>query len=495
MEAQRTPADGLDVQLRWPGGGSGPTDENDPRRGHEHGQSEADESAVVEDLGHSSRPEIRHLPEPVFITSADPGHAAFASIAIRLDALASATTMLRTVVSDRLSDYSERVERAQSAGGRDLDDHRRLQERSLSDIRAALSASEEALSVLKRASASLLDKLGEIDTNQEGRLDRVSQHIEQLTKVVVGLGTKPDVDLAPVIEGLEAIQAQLEPALRAAMEPDRAATAALLDKLGEIDTNQEGRLDRVNQHIEQLANAVIGLSAEPEVDLAPVIEGLETLQTQLEPAIRAAMDPDRAAAHAASVTAALERLEHTLTTTLAASPKSPTDILASMAEEMQQNLERQAAAQAEDLERILDTIEDLGRNQPVADAQSAVTPSPDLLAGLQNLADKIDSLPHPAPTPTPDILAGLQNLADKFDTLPQPIPTPTPDVLEGLKDLADKVESLRRRIALRARQEPVLDENAIESLATALANRLVLPYGGAGTDSAPPGSRRRGRRV
>jgi hypothetical protein len=354
--------------------------------------------------------------------------------------------MLRTVVNDRLSDYSERVERAQSAGGREFEDQRRLQERAWSDIRTALSASEEALSVLKRASAGLLDRLAEFDANQESRLDKVSEHIEQLDKTVNSLVTKPAVDVTPVIEGLATLQAQLGPAFRAATEPDRAAFAALLDKVSVIDTNQEARMDRVSKHIEQLANAVFALSAKPEIDLAPIIEGLGAV-------------PDS------------------------------TDIFTAVAEELQQSLERQAAAQAEDLERMVDTIEDLGRTVAAAIVPPAPDPTPDLLAGLQRLADKIDTLPQPAP----DVVAGLQHLADKIDTLPRAAPGPPPDLLAGLQDLADKVESLRRRIALRARQEPLLDEAAIDALADAIASRLA-PVSPPDPDLQSPGRNRRGRR-
>lgn len=448
MEPEGTPQDSLDVHLRWPGSGPGPTVANDVRRGERDARAVgADDGEVDEDGGAlSSGPDFRHLPEPVFVTSADPGHAAFASIAIRLDALSSATTMLRTVVNDRLSDYSERVERAQSAGGREFEDQRRLQERAWSDIRTALSASEEALSVLKRASAGLLDRLAEFDANQESRLDKVSEHIEQLDKTVNSLVTKPAVDVTPVIEGLATLQAQLGPAFRAATEPDRAAFAALLDKVSVIDTNQEARMDRVSKHIEQLANAVFALSAKPEIDLAPIIEGLGAV-------------PDS------------------------------TDIFTAVAEELQQSLERQAAAQAEDLERMVDTIEDLGRTVAAAIVPPAPDPTPDLLAGLQRLADKIDTLPQPAP----DVVAGLQHLADKIDTLPRAAPGPPPDLLAGLQDLADKVESLRRRIALRARQEPLLDEAAIDALADAIASRLA-PVSPPDPDLQSPGRNRRGRR-
>jgi hypothetical protein len=159
---------------------------------------------------------------------------------------------------------------------------------------------------------------------------------------------------------------------------------------------------------------------------------------------------------------------------------------------------------------MVDTIEDLGRTVAAAIVPPAPDPTPDLLAGLQRLADKSDTLPQPAPDllaglqhladkidtlpqPAPDVVAGLQHLADKIDTLPRAAPGPPPDLLAGLQDLADKVESLRRRIALRARQEPLLDEAAIDALADAIASRLA-PVSPPDPDLQSPGRNRRGRR-
>jgi hypothetical protein len=120
--------------------------------------------------------------------------------------------------------------------------------------------------------------------------------------------------------------------------------------------------------------------------------------------------------------------------------------------EIDQTLGRLAQAQAEDLERVLDAVE--GRT----DTPDLTPVAAQLERNAIRLERAIDALRSaPAPVAPPTTPSGAGN----------------GEVLERLEMLGAQIDGLRRRIALRGRSTPALDDAAIEALSRAVAGRVA----------------------
>ena len=454
MESEGLTPDDLDVRLRWPAADPEPvvTGESAGERAE---QSASEEQPAIS-TGTISSTDL------ALMGRVDVTHAALASIAMRLDALTSATAALRSLFGDRLTDYGEHVARVQASSSRDLEELRRLHELTLAQIDTSLNETEEAIRRLDRAAGTLLVRFDDLGASVGDGLDRLSHRLDDLAGQVEG---RPDVDLTPVTTHL--------------------------------------------QHLETLTTQ---LADRPQPDLDELATVLAQVRERLQPA--PAPDPasDPAALHAAGVTAALERLEHAIAL-LAARDAGPDEDSGEL-EQMRETLERLATAQAADLEQVLEAIEEIGRRETPA------SPT-DVASGFARLDAKIDQLPTGADPDLVDLVARLNARVDemaeqvrsgtdlsavdkavsrlerKLDVMAKrPADAPPAGgaaVLAAIEVLTAQVETLRRRIALRGRQGPLLDAAAIETVAEAVARKLapVPPM----AEAPPAAERRRGRRA
>jgi hypothetical protein len=455
MESEGLPPDDLDVRLQWPGGNPDPVSPGESGRQPEE-QSDPGEQPAIS-TGSTSSTDL------ALMGRVDVTHAALASIAMRLDALTSATAALRSLFGDRLTDYGEHVARVQASSSRDLEELRRLHERTLAQIDTSLNETEEAIRRLDRAAGTLLSRFDDLDGSVGDRLDRLSQHFETLT---TQLADRPDVDLTPLTTHL--------------------------------------------QHLEALTTQ---FADRPQPDLDELARVLAEVRERLQPAPVADPASDPAAIHAASVTAALERLEHAISG-LAARDAGPDEDSGEL-DHVRDTLERLATAQAADLERVLEAIEEIGRRETPASHT-------DMASGFARLDAKMEGLPTGSNSELVDLVAQLNTRVDelaeqmrsgtdlsavdkavsrldrKLDVMAKRPSEPTPAaggaaILAAIEALTAQVETLRRRIALRGRQGPLLDAAALETVAEAVARKLapVPPM----AEVPPASERRRGRRA
>ncbi|MDQ2724803.1 MAG: hypothetical protein M3Y36_04830, partial [Actinomycetota bacterium] len=116
-------------------------------------------------------------------------------------------------------------------------------------------------------------------------------------------------------------------------------------------------------------------------------------------------------------------------------------------------------AQAEDLERILDTVESAPANKEPPTVALSTTDA-ERLARIEDEIHKLSRQPRPtAGGPGADATA-----------------------LEQMASLGNQIEALRRRMAVRGRpQSPALDAETLDAIAEAVAARLASPAGAAPT--------------
>jgi archaellum component FlaC len=182
---------------------------------------------------------------------------------------------LRTLIGERLADYSNQVTRAQSLATRDLEDYRRGHDRTLSEIEASLRESEGAVQHLERSVAATSSKIDEISDQLNGRIERlekqmgaVGQSLEQVERRLEGFGGDQgdsetlarleetvarlgDAQSEETVRMLEAIEQQGVGDRLSALDERVDAIAELVSKSG-----SDGELERLTQHVANLTRGV-----------------------------------------------------------------------------------------------------------------------------------------------------------------------------------------------------------------------------------------------
>ncbi len=491
----------------------------------------------------------------MFATRTDSLQAALASIAVRMDGLSNTMALLRTVVSDRLTDYGEQVVRAQAANDREMEDYRRLQERSVVELQTGLGESEHALRRLERSVAAVaadLDKTGRVVHSQLEQLEHLGRRLED----VAGLAAQhPEPDLSPIEDQLQSLGAQVEALLQRA-EPSQIDITPLtgaveyvqdqLDILVEKPQPADVDLNPVHDQLQHLHTQLDALTQRPQpadVDLTPLHDQLQHLHTQLDAltqrpevampdievllgdirsrleALAAPPDTSSTDVQATEVAAALERLELAVATRTSGRPLGD-EHGAEVLRDLDERVGRLAAAQAEDLERLLDAIEEFGSRQgAVQDEAAAVTARLEAdVAGRAELTSKLAEMESTRATQT-DAISRLgsaveaqskatakvatavsqlgSQLESRLDALEQgtnvgPGEEGIAEILDRLQTLSDQTQMLRRRIALRARTDQGIDPAVVDAVADAVAERLFVDRA---EDEPDATGRRRGRRA
>jgi chromosome segregation ATPase len=272
MESERNRSDDLDVSLQWP--------DRDPA-----------EQAPDRDSGEPApKPAFPPRPDPEYVET-DPHLAVqlaagsigenaqipLASIAIRLEALSAATTMMRVAVSDRLSDLHDQLARAMSTTARDMDDYRRLHDRALADLRAQMISIETGLA---RVASEPGDIRQALDASLSQRLEPVSQAAEARLAL---------------LEEVRASLTELVATQRDRFNQLEAEMAATRVELKQAEAARAGAATEQASQLEQLAGRLEALEARPAAAPA-VVQGLEALTEQVEAlrrrmAVRARSEP------------------------------------------------------------------------------------------------------------------------------------------------------------------------------------------------------------
>lgn len=265
---------------------------------------------------------------PVQSTFSAPPTPDLHALALRIEALVSATAGMRNAISERLNDQSETVSRLVRGQSADLEEHRHATDRALAEVRRATGDADEAVrrvstrldevaaevgavSELLRANvddsrglASSSEKLSrQVTEGLEAFGDRLMERVDDLDSAVSG-------DLTSVRNETSALRARLEEA-RAAPPPEpdlrwlREELDRLSSRLGSLSGNEELR-----QPLEDLAGRVGAVEerlAEPLVlqddEFGDALAALRTDVVALRQSVETLSEHDDAAALRADLTA------------------------------------------------------------------------------------------------------------------------------------------------------------------------------------------------
>ena len=500
MQSEESPSDAFKVNLDWPQGSPG----NPPV------PVEAPREPTSERVEPQAPPEVPTVGAAALSLAADVASGvraealerALSEITMRLDALSMATTSFRSLVSDRFTDYADQVARAQSITARDFEDSRREYERTVHDLERALRESDDGLRWLQRGIQQLAGRLDQVVTanvveHLGERLQGVVEQVGENLHAVVGDSTR--------VVSTEIQAARAELANRAETWSTESAERSRLvsDQLGSLNDQLQAladrREDRVGARVEEVLAAVERLSLGVEhverlvqessmaarAALTPAnFEPLRASLERIEQAARDWPDPDR-------LGHSLERLDALADATedqseLLGTLRRVETIVAALADASDDNaVVARIDEQFDAINQALDqSVRSEGRDAALAalDAQlghmeslltRAVTPdraeSPDSDT-FRRLEDAVERLAAAQAEDLERILEAVEAKSEET-AAPQRRPGDTA-VAEQLGLLVTQIEGLRRRIALRARPAPALDEATIEALAAAVAERL-----------------------
>lgn len=335
--------------------------------------------------------------------------------------------------------------------------------------------------------------IGGMATNQDRRIDRLVEAVsaevaavgQQLSDQASVSATTQQTELAGVVKAIEtamvAGQEQTQTGTAGLTADVTALTDTVADALVQVadrleclvqrNTGQEdmveavadalddlagrvGELDQAGQsrhdHLMALIGEVRSARSDQSVDLGPVttalaneaVQALNAAGEQVAEQIRAAATPP---AGQSSVTA-MTRIEGRLSELTRQREENEQATRATL-DALETTVGRLASAQAEDLERILDTVEGLATPADIPASQSE--------GDSQRLVRIEAELGALARQPAPVLPADTESA-----------------VGEQLASLGSQMEALRRRLAVRART-PALDDDAIDALADAVAARLA----------------------
>jgi hypothetical protein len=117
-----------------------------------------------------------------------------ARVLARVDALTSATTTFRNVVSDRVSEYTERVVQVASGTAADLEEQRRLAQRDMTEVRTGVANAHAAIDRLARSVDALAAEVERISTDLGGQLDRVVDEVQTMRRRTAVRSAARDAD-------------------------------------------------------------------------------------------------------------------------------------------------------------------------------------------------------------------------------------------------------------------------------------------------------------
>lgn len=102
--------------------------------------------------------------DPELASRIDSLHATMSTLGMRLDALVTSTTTYRSTLTDRLTEYADLVTKLTRSQSADLEEYRRANERTVTELRRSLATSEE---VLERVGARIDSMLTETESSDD----------------------------------------------------------------------------------------------------------------------------------------------------------------------------------------------------------------------------------------------------------------------------------------------------------------------------------------
>ena len=227
----------------------------------------------------------------------DTVHRTLSTLGMRIDALVTSTTTYRSALTDRLTEYADLVTKLTRTQAADLEEYRRANERTVTELRRGLSSTEEVLERVGARIDSMLTEAESSDDQSRRMLAEVRSILEAQENLSRFLTESLDQFGERVIERIGATQAaageQIE-ALRSALDDGdrhddalREVLVPLRDQIERIDQqltdtqlNDTTRHDAIADRIAALDERVAALAqSDPS---AAVVGRLDTLHSAVE---------------------------------------------------------------------------------------------------------------------------------------------------------------------------------------------------------------------
>lgn len=478
MVTEGDPEDNLELRLRWPTGYSGeegqaklpplqrrkapPADPPASRQPRDTSSADAPSqqprkrstrSAANPDMQRSTSPSSsQRVLDDALRERVDLVSERLAAATEQISTLNERTVALHDLVSDHLTAPGNSAGRELSApSGRSLEAHGALTDETIIGITKTLAASDKALRRLERLTSALSVEVAEIGqaisdqvteyssatTDEVRKLGQaISESTATVTKGVEGLATAvadsydrplgtPAEGLEDLVEGTSEAVIRIETLVEALVEASDARpsdiseySARTLERLGltvgsRFEANTTTAVEAINETVNQAIDRAI---AEFKEVAPPLV--------------------DR------SSTAAITRLEDRVAELTRQRDEHDRETKGTL-NGLEETVGRLASAQAEDLERIVDTIE------------AAASPGPITDKAYEGRLARIESS-----------LVALSEAA--------PAPTEFGDVAEQFAMVNKQLTALRRRLPIRGRATAAgLDEQSMEDLAVLIANHVL----------------------
>lgn len=125
-----------------------------------------------------------------------------AKVVARVDALSSTTATFRNLVSDRVSEFTERVVQVASDTAADVEMQRRLAVKDMGDLRSGMAWTNAAVDALTASVAALAGDVERVSQELGSQLERVAEEVQTLRRRTAvrsraTAGTEPDEKPAP----------------------------------------------------------------------------------------------------------------------------------------------------------------------------------------------------------------------------------------------------------------------------------------------------------
>lgn len=232
-----------------------------------------------EALGGSSAPEIA--------SRLDSLHSTVSTLGMRLDSLVTSTTTYRSSLTDRLTEYAELVTKLTRTQSNDLEEYRRANERTISELRRSLSASEE---VLERVGSRIDSMLTESESGDDSAR-RMLAEVRSILDAQESLGRF-------ITESLDSFADQVTGRIESGQQTAATQLDALRATLDELAARDDTR--GVRDDLAELRSLVVELRADDASGQVAAVE------TKLDTLVSGA-DEDRA-----KLSTAVDQLRETL---------------------------------------------------------------------------------------------------------------------------------------------------------------------------------------
>lgn len=390
---------------------------------------------------------------------------ALSAVADQVADLTARTGALHELVRRRLPRAARDADRKTSAAGLDIDTHQAMADKAIAEIIDAVEASESAIRRVEQILSALSVEVAEVGQAVSDQVVQSSSGTRDEVRAGIGV-LSSDVEAATesMADSIAQVTQRLEDLATAVAARDDAAPVGTDHRVTSAVTETAEAVARVETLVEDLITATeerptdvseltsrtlerLGLSVSAKLE-ATAITAAEAIERAAEEAIDRAVSQFKDLAPPVvdrSTTAAVTRLEERVAALTQQRDQHDRETKTTLTG-LEETVGRLASAQAEDLERILDSFETTAGLVTASSSEQGT--SEDRLARVEEALAALSSLPES----TEELTDSLAEQSVAFNAA---------------------LEALRRRLSVRARQVATIDDASLSRLADLVADRMA----------------------